>query len=290
MGIYDRDYTSEHYRSMYSGSPVRIGFPRLTPVVKWLLIINVAVFFIQAISARLHEEPISPIERWFAVYPVSLAYVLQLWRLITYQFLHGGGWHLFLNMLGLFFLGPTLERHWSGKRFLKFYLGCGAVGGLVYPLLLGIGLIQPHPVYGPLPMVGASGAILGMLAACAILFPQFIVFLFFFPVPIRVAAIIIALLAIAGIVTGENAGGEAAHLAGLATGAIYVFWRPWREKMKAKVRPGRWESKLARRQALEMELDRILKKIHRHGIASLTRREKKTLEEATKAEQTRNKF
>jgi membrane associated rhomboid family serine protease len=212
---------------------------------------------------------------------------LQLWRLITYQFLHSPNifWHIFLNMIGLFFLGPTLERHWGSKRFLPFYLGCGVAGALFYMLLVGVGFLPP------IPMVGASGAILGMLAACAILFPQFIVFIFIFPVPIRIAAVgFTAIYFLIVITRGENAGGHAAHLAGMAAGAAYVFSQSWREKFKFKLRSGRWEKHMAAQRNLQFEVDRILHKVSQSGIQSLSSKEKKILKEATKAEQMRNRF
>lgn len=284
MGIYDRDYTHEKFKSGYGGAPqMRIGLPRITPVVKWLLIINVCVFV-----ASLIIRPLGVfIYQWCSVDATSVSRALQPWRLVTYQFLHdlAGIWHIAMNMMVLFFLGPVLERCWGGKKFLKFYLACGVAGGLFYLLLAGLGFL------GKGVMVGASGAILGTLAACAILFPHFVIFLFFFPVPIRVGAVILAAVYIFFVLTrGENAGGHAAHLAGMAAGAIYVLWQPWREKLKTKTRAGRWESKLARQRAIEMELDRILKKIHTHGLGSLTRNEKKILQDATKEEQMRSKF
>jgi len=145
MGLYDRDYTQEKSDSEPGYAPqMRLGFPSLTPVVKWLLIINFTVFFAQILGAdRVLVE-------WFSLYPVSLAAAIQLWRLITYQFLHSGMPHIFFNMLGLFFLGPTLERYWSSKRFLIFYLSCGAAGGLFYLFLVVTGFLPA------LPMVGAS--------------------------------------------------------------------------------------------------------------------------------------
>ena len=280
MGIYDRDYTRADFRH---APQMRMGFPRLTPVVKRLLIINVVVYFMQIFTG-------DRLTLWFSIYPVSLFEVLQLWRLVTYQFLHGGLWHILFNMLILYFLGSTLERHWGSKRFLVFYLGCGMVGGLVYPLLLGLKIISPHPIHGVLPLVGASGAILGVLAACAILFPNIVMIFFFFPLPIRVVAIILTLIAIYGIVTGENAGGEAAHLAGMAAGTIYVFSPAWRTKFKLKIQSDAWEKKMAEQRNLQAEVDRILQKVHDSGIHNLTPREKKLLKQATKTEQMRNKL
>jgi membrane associated rhomboid family serine protease len=261
---------------------MRMSFPKLTPVVKWLLIINIGVFlagiFIKPLGVFIYSSfQLDP--RW--------PQALQVWRLISYQFLHAPNLirHIFMNMLGLFFLGPTLERHWGSKRFLLFYLGCGVAGAVFYLLLVGVKFLPP------IPMVGASGAILGMLAACAILFPQFVVFIVIFPVPIRVAAVGLTALYFLSVVTKSgNAGGEAAHLAGMAAGAAYVFSQSWRDKFKFKLRSGHWEKQMATQRNLQFEVDRILKKVNESGIQSLTSKEKKTLKEATKAEQTRSKF
>jgi membrane associated rhomboid family serine protease len=193
--------------------------------------------------------------------------------------------HIFFNMLGLFFLGPTLERHWGSRRFLPFYLGCGVAGALFYFFLVAVGFL-PAGV-----MVGASGSILGMLAACAILFPHFIVFIFIFPVPIRIAAIGLTGVYFLYVVTkGANAGGHAAHLAGMAAGAAYVFSQSWRDKFKFKLQSGHFEKQMASQRNLQVELDRILEKVHNSGIQSLNSKEKNILKEATKAEQMRNKF
>jgi membrane associated rhomboid family serine protease len=256
---------------------MRMTFPQLTPVVKWLLIINFVVFFVQNFGTE------KVLVKWFSLYPFSLMAAMQLWRLITYQFLHSGMSNIFFNMLGLFFLGPTLERYWSSKRFLIFYLSCGIAGGLFYLFLVVTGFL---PV---LPMVGASGAILGMLAACAILFPHFVVFILVFPVPIRVAAIGFTALYLVTLITkGANAGGDAAHLAGMATGAIYVFSQSWRTKLRIRIQSSRLQKKIATERNLQVELDRILQKVHDSGIHSLTLEEKKILGQATEAEQRRS--
>jgi len=283
MGLYDRDYTQESFQSQFRHSPqMRMVFPKITLVVKWLLIINVAVFVASVIIRPLGDFLFTS----FSVYPATVGISFQLWRLITYQFIHGGVRHILFNMLGLFFLGPTLERHWGSKRFLIFYLSCGAAGGLFYILLVAVNFLPA------LPMVGASGAILGMLAACAILFPQFSIFIFPFPVaiPIRVAAIAFTAIYLLAVITrGANAGGDAAHLAGMVAGAVYVFSESWRAKFKLKIRAGRWERKIAADRNLQVELDRILQKVHELGIHSLTPSEKKLLQQATEAERRRSK-
>ena len=287
MGLYDRDYTQSDYQQHQSHSryapQMRFSLPRLTPVVKWLLIINIGVFLAGIMFRPLGEF----IYTWCQLDATSPWRALQPWRLVTYQFLHDPNWywHIFFNMLGLFFLGPTLERHWGSKRFLPFYLGCGVAGALFYFLLVAVGFLPAGA------MVGASGAILGLLAACAILFPQFVVFIFIFPVPIRIAAISFAAIYFLIVITrGGNAGGHAAHLAGMAAGAAYVYSQSWRDKFKLKFRSGRWEKQMEEQRKLQFEVDRILSKVHNSGIQSLSSREKKILKQATKAEQTRNRF
>lgn len=285
MGLYDRDYTQENFRSAYDRPQTRFA-SGITPVVKWLLIINVAVFLVSFL--------ITPVGKfffyWFSVYPATLGMSLQFWRLITYQFLHStsGFGHIFWNMLILFFFGPMLERLWGSRKFLVFYLVCGAAGGVLYPLLALAGWLRVAP------LIGASGAILGMLAAGAILFPNMrVLVMFIFPVRLRIVAVILALVSILTLLRPEqfeNAGGEAAHLAGMAAGVIYVFSQGWRERFKLKIQSGRWEKKITAQRSLQAELDRILQKVHDSGIQSLTPKEKKLLRQATEAEQRRNKL
>lgn len=283
MGLYDRDYTQADFKSQYRYSP-QMSLPRITPVVKWLLIINVAVFIPMLLSPNRIGDFMY---RWFSVWPESVQTSLQLWRVITYQFLHFGIGHIFFNMLVLYFFGPMLEGLWGSKKFLTFYLICGAAGGLVYPILAqpGLGLLKTAQ------LVGASGSILGMLAAGAILFPNAIVLIMFvFPMRFWVLAVILGAISMLSLFSGFNQGGEVAHLAGMAAGAIYVLSDSWREKIKFKYGSGRWEKKIEEQRNLQVELDRILDKVHKSGIHSLTHKEKKTLKRATKLEQMKNKL
>ena len=285
MGLYDRDYTHADFQSRPGHEPhFRVSMPRITPVVKWLLIINVAVFLLTFLIPPLK----SFVFRWFSVYPATLGMTLQLWRQITYQFLHANPWHIFVNMIVLYFFGPLLERHWGGRKFLIFYLVCGAVGGLLYPLLVLVGWL------GVAPLVGASGSILGMLAAGAILFPNMMVYVFgIIPVRLVVLAIIFAAISIISLLRPDrfsNAGGEAAHLGGMVAGAVYVFSQSWRDKIKLKLRSGAWRKKMTAQRNLQVEVDRILEKVHNSGIHSLTSKEKKILKQATKTEQMRSRL
>jgi hypothetical protein len=132
-----------------------------------------------------------------------------------------------------------------------------------------------------------------MLAAAAILFPKMIVYVFgVFPLRMSVLAIILAVMSILSVLRPDvsaNAGGEAAHLGGMVAGALYVISEKWRRRFKMKVQTGIWESKMSEQQNLQDDVDRILKKVHDHGLHSLTHKEKKILKQATKSEQMRNK-
>ena len=287
MGLYDRDYTQADYEFRSQNAPkMRMAFPKITPVVKWLLIINAAVFVLSFLIAPLADF----FFKWFSVYPATLGMSLQFWRLITYQFLHsiGGFRHIFWNMLILYFLGTMLEPFWGSRKFLAFYLVCGAAGGALYPLLALVGWLQTRP------LVGASGAILGVLTATAILFPTAkILVMGIFPIRLRILAIILVVVSILTVLRPQqigNAGGEAAHLAGIVTGAIYVFSQSWRTKFKLKIQSDTWEKKMAAQRNLQLELDRILQKVHDSGIHSLNLKEKKILKQATKAEQMRDEL
>jgi len=255
---------------------MHLMLPSITPAVKWLLIINIAVF----VPAYM----IPPLDRfltmWFSVYPATLLKAIQPWRLISYQFLHAGAFHILFNMLVLYFFGPLLERLWGTRKFVVFYLVCGAMGGLVYPLLV------LSKILAPAPLIGASGAIYGMLAAGAVLFPGLRVYLMgIFPMTLRALAILLAVLSLLKFAGGQNAGGEAAHLAGMAAGFAYVFAQPWAQARILKSKKGAWAKKLERQQEFQAEVDRILDKVHTSGVKSLTRKEKSILREATRREQ-----
>ena len=276
MGIYDRDYAREQYGGSYGGQ-VRFALPALTPVVKWLLIVNVVVFVASYMIPALGNL----FFMGFSVLPETVGMSLQVWRLITYQFLHGGFWHIIWNMLILYFFGPMLEGQWGGRRFLVFYLICGAMGGILYTLLVFVGVLKVGI------LIGASGAIYGLLAAGAILYPNMRVYFFgIFPLPFYGLAIILACISFMSVTNSPNAGGEAAHLAGMAAGAVYVLWPRWKQYAANRPRGAiKWDSEINRQRAFQVEVDRILDKVHSRGIASLTRKEKNTLRQASKHQQ-----
>ncbi len=289
MGLYDRDYVQSDYHGAGHGRPqFRFVWPKPQKAVGYLLIINVVIFVVGALffdrNRMVAGFPVNALESLFAVFPFSFGAGLQIWRYVSYQFLHADLFHLLFNMLGLYFFGPVLERQWGAKKFLVFYLTCGAAGGLFYSLLVGVNF------FGAAPLIGASGSILGIFAACAILFPKMVVFFYIFPLPIRPAALIGAGIYLFYVITqGHNAGGHAAHIAGMGAGALYVWSQNWRTTLRLKLKSGAWEKKVASQRQLQFEVDRILKKVSENGIHSLSMKEKRTLKRATQAEKNRNR-
>ncbi len=279
MGIYDRDYSQVDYRPSEQ-PPVRFNMPTITPVVKWLLIINIGVYVIQSISYGPILTDDNPIAQWFSVFPQTLFAAAQVWRWVTYQFLHATPGHLLFNMFVLWQFGPLIERQFGSRRFLVFYLCAGAVGGLLYTLVALAGIL---PIGF---MVGASGAILGLLGAGAVLYPNLRVLLMMIvPMSLRLLVIICVGASVLMILRGHNAGGELAHLAGLAVGVGYTLLRPRLDGALYRRGQGRWQRKQAKAQALRREVDRILAKVHESGLQSLTRKERRMLKEATRLEQ-----
>ena len=280
MGWGDRPYSTGPQGPRYGGGGISFGLPRLTPVVKKLLIANLAIFVLAALSRRVG----GPIYEWGCM---NVGAVLhgQIWRLVTYEYLHVGTWHILLNMLGVYFLGPPLERHWGGKPFFIFYTAGGVLGALLYMALVGVSFL-PDGV-----MIGASGCVLGILGACAVLFPQFQIIFLFFPVPIRFAAVLLSAIYVLNILSkGVNAGGDAAHIAGLAFGVLWPLYgeRFW-GKYQAVRRHTTWEKKQQAGRREKEDLDRILRKVHQQGIGSLSGQEKRFLAESTKRQQQRDR-
>jgi len=279
MGLYDRDYTKHNYTPPQNRN---YGGSQITPAVKALLIINCIVYVVNELTGR-------QLSTMFALVNGG-EYLWQVWRLIGYQFLHANMMHIMLNMLGLYFLGNTLERHWGSKKFIIFYLSCGVVGGLFFFLFTLLGFVSY-----PAILVGASGAVLGLLAACAILFPHFVVFFLIFPVPIRKAAVILPVIYLMTILTGgHNSGGEAAHLGGLLAGAAYLLYPKYKSRIGfSSHKAVDFTTPFAHmrndnQKVSSIEVDRILKKVSDKGLHSLTEAEKQTLRRATEQHQNKN--
>ncbi|MCC6682091.1 MAG: rhomboid family intramembrane serine protease [Phycisphaeraceae bacterium] len=290
MSWRDRDYMREDAGGDGSGGGFGMRRPGSHSMVTWLIIINAVLFMWDAIfggSLRASALEIKP-HAYFSVDTAVHHY--QVWRFFTYQFVHVDFLHILINMVMLYFFGPIMERWWGSKRFLVFYLLCGVSGAIVATLLGAIPGMRVLPSF--VPVLGASGSIFGILIAAAVLFPQQQVRLLFPPITMtmRTMALAFLVIAVVSVLAGSsNAGGEAAHLGGAALGYLLVR-RPrlldWADRfspsaIQSGINKNRWQKKQQDERALEVEVDRILAKVRDQGLGSLTRKEKKTLKEAT---------
>lgn len=138
------------------------------------------------------------------------------WMWLTSLFLHGGLLHLFFNGYALLAFGPVLEQRLGSVRFLFFYLAAGLTGNLLFGLTIWLGIIPP------IPALGASGAIYGILGALSILMPQITLLLFgLIPLPIRSATVLWIVTEALGSFNPNSGIGSAAHLGGLLAGLAY---------------------------------------------------------------------
>lgn len=200
-------------------------------VTKSLIIICVVVYLVgivrQVEIAPGRYEPFLSRIGYFSWYKCFTEG--ELWRLITYQFLHANITHLIFNMWALFFFGPHIERIMGAKRYLAFYLTCGVAGALFYCAMIIMGMFPPIMVI--VPMVGASAAIYGIMIATAFLYPDARISLLFPPVTLTMRNFALIILGIATVVilfNGHNAGGEAGHLGGAIMGFLIMMVWKWR--------------------------------------------------------------
>ena len=185
----------------------------MPPVTQALLITNVAVFLLQTQTG-------DALEVWFALWPLGPGFAP--WQLVTYGFLHGGFAHFFFNMLGLYMFGSDIERLFGSRYFLAYYFACLVSAALCQ--LVVVSLAGGPPV----PTVGASGALYGLLLAFGMYFPRRTVILIFPPIPMpaRVFVIVFGGLELFFGVTGTVAGvAHFAHLGGMLGGFLMIQYR-----------------------------------------------------------------
>ena len=186
----------------------------MPPVTQSLLIANVAVFLLQSSTG-------GSLENWFALWPPGSG-LFAPWQIVTYGFLHGGLAHIFFNMLGLYMFGSDIERLFGTRYFLTYYFACLVSAALCQ--LIVTALVGGPPV----PTVGASGALYGLLLAFGIYFPRRMVMLIFPPIPMpaRVFVIVFGGLELLFGVTGTADGvAHFAHLGGMLGGWLVIQYR-----------------------------------------------------------------
>lgn len=203
------------------------GFDMLPPSpasLKKLLWINGILWFVFAIAFAARIGPLATLFRWLSLTPEIFLHG-ALWQPLTYMFLHdpGGLWHVGLNLFALWMFGGTLARDWGSERFLHFYLICGAGAGLVDVA------VRLFTGTAAVPTIGASGAVLAVVTAFAVKYPQTpILISFILPVPAWIVAVAYAAINLLGAVQDLSRGGNPSgtaftvHLAGMALGYYFV--------------------------------------------------------------------
>ncbi len=276
----------------------------LSPWVKRLLIANAAIFLVMALGILPGGWAI----RTFGFSPAEI--LRHPWSPITYMFVHGGFWHLFFNMVGLFFFGPPLERAWGSDFFLRYYLIAGLGGALFSVLLLPLPAIGAQQV-----VVGASGALFGLLLAFALRWPEAPIYIWgVLPVKAKWFVAIFGFMALWGTVAGGGGVAHWAHLGGLATGYVYLrfddrlSWRLGRVKRGLRklfykapeeAKEGNGPVRVVREQTGSRRgrrgkrssdvtgdtldrVDAILDKIRERGIDALSEEEREFLDEVSR--------
>jgi membrane associated rhomboid family serine protease len=283
-------------------TPYRPGWSMTT-----ILCVTLIACFLAQITLEGWKGP-DWVMSWLALSAPGLAHGL-VYQLITFQFLHGGLFHLLVNLIGLYFIGRAVEGMLGSAGMLKLYLASGTVGGLLH---VALGFLFPR--FFLVPVVGASAGLFGLIAAFAIHAPDDpITVLLFFILPVTFPAKVLLIafggMALLGIIapfahfTFEPSVAHAAHLGGMLTGIFWIrvllapgrsweFWRPFarRSQPRRESAPAlpRRVLRSARKRAEELppgefisrEVDPILEKISAHGIHSLTERERQILEAA----------
>jgi membrane associated rhomboid family serine protease len=241
----------------------------MTRWVKNLLFANIGVFFVQQTMPGFTES---------MMFVPSLAFV-RPWTVVTYMFLHGGFWHIALNMLGLYFFGPRVEQRLGSDRFLWLYFLSGISGAVLSYFLV------------PSALIGASAAVYGVVLAFARFWPTDKIYIYgIIPLEARWLVIITIVWAIYSGLTGSTGGvADYAHLGGYVGAYMYLRWleetkgsKRFRELAVAPP-PDRQLTNWKRVNLQSVhelnrdEVNRILDKISASGLASLTPQERQFL-------------
>jgi membrane associated rhomboid family serine protease len=272
--------------------------------VNHLLLWNIAIFLILGILRLISYFSTSDLAFMFVYNQVVLhsdlaVFIRKPWGLFTYQFAHLNIFHIFFNMLNLYWFGNLFRSFLGNKRILPLYLLGGITGGLLY--ILSFNLL--YPTGADTTMLGASAAVMSLLVACATLMPNYeIGLLLLGSVRLKWLALAIIVLDLISIPTQGNLGGIIAHLGGAALGLVYVkilqngtdLCQPliWlfdtvggtgtpKPKTKRPFKPKKSPLKVVKRNLDEnkqLKLDQLLDKINEKGLGSLSPEEKSWLD------------
>jgi membrane associated rhomboid family serine protease len=199
----------------------------LSIAMKTLIGANVAMFF-----AQLFFQPVTSL---FGLVPALVVQQFWAWQLVTYMFLHANLLHIVFNMLALWMFGTELERIWGTRYFLKFYFVTG-IGAAVLTVVMSLLPFEFSRALYASDIIGASGAIYGLLLAYALYFPNRPIYMYFlFPVPAKIFVVIMGAIAFYASLSGIGGGtANATHLGGLIVAYLFLKsarmnWNPWSE-------------------------------------------------------------
>jgi membrane associated rhomboid family serine protease len=256
-------------RFQFQSDPGQFSYkPALfTDAIKILISVNFGIFLLQTIART--EGLFFPL---FGLVPKLVWSEFMLWQPFTYLFFHGGIWHVLINMFVLWMFGSELERLWGKEHFLKFYFVTGVGAGLV-TMIFGLNSMTP--------IVGASGAVYGVLLAYGLTYPNRTIYLYGI-IPIKSLWFVIGIGVIAFMSSFDDISqiSHLTHLSGMVIGYL-MLKRPIRfndlwftiRKRTLEYKIKHEEKKVSQHQAIEREIDRILDKINREGFDSLTEEE-----------------
>lgn len=201
---------STRYRS--SGS---LLLPPFSGGVKWLVLTNIAVFLVYFFVPQTGLEFLF---RNLQLVPKAVEHG-AVWQLVTYLFLHGGFSHIIFNMLTLWMFGSAIESTWGTRRFLEYFFICG-IGAGICVVLVNLLFVDPAHQF---PVIGASGAIYGLLLAYGMLFPNQVVLMsFLFPIKAKYMVMIFGAIAFLSSFNTNSPVSNLAHLGGMIFGFIYM--------------------------------------------------------------------
>ena len=261
----------------FQTNPGQLSYkPQLfTDAIKVLVSVNFTIFFLQTISGK--ERLLFEL---FGLVPRAVWSDFMIWQPFTYLFFHGNIWHILINMFVLWMFGSELEYAWGKKNFLKYYFMTGVGAGLVTCLF---------NLLSDIPVVGASGAVYGILLAYGLSFPNRTVYLYGL-VPIKSIWFVIAIGALAFFSSFREATqiSHLTHISGMAIGYI-MLKRRWRwndiwfkiRKKTLEYHIQREDTKQSKKQTLQKDIDYILDKIQKVGFKGLSDEEQSKLYDAS---------
>ena len=224
---------------------------RMTPAVKVILIINIVFYVLSYWVTPLF--PLGGHGDWFvqfnALHPIGYS-GFAVYQYLTYMFMHGGWWHLFFNMWSLMIFGNAVEQQVGTKRFVYYYLLCGVGSALINQLCTALGIIAPAQ------LVGASGAIYGVMAAAAFFFPNARLFIIPIPFPIKLKYLVGFYTVVEMYMGIMSVDGVAhfAHLGGILVGIAILFcWRMQDKKQQKRGRENYWTTSTSNQSHYEKE-------------------------------------